>query len=116
MPVIGEEIPSATTHSQSSQAVGTAQVASASAASSSNTEWKKPKFQKKKRFGAKNQKNQQEAVSQAATGQTQPALAKKKPAAIKTQNLDPPRNEKLDRHELNRQMYRQAQNKRTAEV
>lgn len=41
---------------------------------------------------------------------------KKKPEALQTRNLEAARNENIDRYELNRQMYRQAQNKRAAEV
>ena len=41
---------------------------------------------------------------------------KKKPEALQTRNLEAARNDAIDQYELNRQRYRQAQNKRTAEV
>jgi hypothetical protein len=57
-PIAEEMRPSTSVVASSSEAASTTQVASVSAgAASSNTEWKKPKFQKKKRFGGKNQKN-----------------------------------------------------------
>lgn len=120
-PVIAEEPQSSATQVESSQAASTAGAGSSSAAPTSATEWKKPKIQKKKRLGGKNQKAPQEtAANQAApagSGQAQPGPMKKKPEALQTRHLEAARKENIvDQYELNRQRYRQAQNKRAAEV
>ena len=92
-----------------------APVASAPAASG-NTEWKKAKIPKKKRFGAKNQKNQADAAAKPKDGQPELAQPKQKPEAIQTKNLEPLKIDIADKHEMNRQMYLQAKNKRAGEA
>lgn len=91
-----------------------------SAGPQNTTEWKKHKFNKKKRGGAKNAKNN---VSEAAgpnfdqktelrqTNEGGPSAQ----AAVNAPQKKP-RPPNLDQHELNKQMYRQAQNKRQGEV
>ena len=61
--MVEEDPLSPNTQVESSQAVSTVGGASVSVAPSSTTEWKKPKFQKKKRGGARNQKNAAETTA-----------------------------------------------------
>ena len=61
--MVEEDPQSSNTQIESSQAASAVGAASVSVAPSSTTEWKKPKFQKKKRGGARNQKNAAEVAA-----------------------------------------------------